>query len=231
MNNFKNFTHYIPGEEKADLLAAGVGFLQDENGNDWYECQKLFADNTYKISYDSDNIIRSITTDVSALYPVNASVAELDELPEGCDITGRWKYDNGEVVDTMTPEKAIKQKTAEINTWRDEQEQGNVTFEVEGYHWDASLASLTRIEPVMTLVTTGVLPSSFFWTDANNEDIPATAELLAAIYKGMQQALVVQGFKIHERQRQMKQEVAELATVAEIEAYKVGWGEDETTAA
>ncbi|HEL8025740.1 TPA: DUF4376 domain-containing protein, partial [Escherichia coli] len=44
------------------------------------------------------------------------------------------------------------------------------------------------------------------------------------IYEGMQQALVEQGFSIHERQRQMKQEIAQLETVAEIEAYEVGWG-------
>lgn len=225
MNNFNNFTPYTPENPPFE----GAAYLISEDGQDWYECQKLFADNTYKIMYDSDNIIRSVTTDVSTLFPLNMSVAEVETVPEGCDITGRWKYDNGEVVDTMTPEKAIRLKTAEINAWRDVQEQGNVIFEVEGYHWDASLASLTRIEPVMTLVTTGVLPSGFFWTDANNEDIPATAELLTAIYEGMQQALVVQGFKIHERQRQMKQEVAGLATVAEIEAYEVGWGEAEAT--
>lgn len=227
MNNFKYFTPYTP----ENPFVEWASYLISEDGQDWYECQKLFADNTYKIMYDSDNIIRSVTTDVSSLFPLNMSVAEVETLPEGCDITGRWKYDNGEVVDTMTPEKAIRLKTAEINAWRDEQEQGNVIFETEGYQWDASLASLARIEPAMTLVTTGVLPSGFFWTDANNEDIPATAELLTAIYEGMQQALAVQGFKVHERQRQMKQEVAELTTTAEIEAYKVGWGEDETTAA
>ncbi|HAX5100540.1 TPA: tail fiber assembly protein [Escherichia coli] len=98
MNNFKNFTPYIPGEDKADLLAAGAGFLQDENGNDWYECQKLFAENTYKIMYDSDNIVRSVTTDVSALYPVNASVAELESLPDGMSINGSWYYHDGEVL-------------------------------------------------------------------------------------------------------------------------------------
>ncbi|HEL8736581.1 TPA: DUF4376 domain-containing protein [Escherichia coli] len=107
---------------------------------------------------------------------------------------------------------------------RDAQEQGNVVFEVEGYSRDASLSSKTRIEPVMELVTSGLLPEGFFWTDADNEDIPATEELLTAIYEGMQQALVEQGFSIHERQRQMKQEIAQLETVAEIEAYEVGWG-------
>ncbi|HEL8053510.1 TPA: DUF4376 domain-containing protein [Escherichia coli] len=95
---------------------------------------------------------------------------------------------------------------------------------MEGYSRDASLSSKTRIEPVMELVTSGLLPEGFFWTDADNEDIPATEELLTAIYEGMQQALVEQGFSIHERQRQMKQEIAQLETVAEIEAYEVGWG-------
>ncbi|MED8996400.1 DUF4376 domain-containing protein, partial [Escherichia coli] len=135
-----------------------------------------------------------------------------------------WKYDNGEIVDTRTLEEAVSLKTAEINAWRDAQEQGNVVFEAEGYSWDASLTSKTRIEPVMALVTAGALPEGFFWTDADNEDIPATEELLTSIYEGMQQALVEQGFSIHERQRQMKQEIAQLETVAEIEAYEVGWG-------
>ncbi|PSY65669.1 DUF4376 domain-containing protein [Escherichia sp. 20412-1] len=230
MNNFNNFTLYTPGSDiSSELTGAGALFLRDEDGQDWYECQKLFAEDTYKIAYDSDNIVRSITTDVSTLFPLNLSVAETETLPEGCDISGRWKYDNGEVVDTLTVEEAAIRKTAEINGWRNMQEQGNVIFEAEGYRWDASLASQTRIEPVMTMVTSGTLPEGFFWTDADNEDIPATSELLTAIYEGMQQALVAQGFKIHERQRQMKQEVSELTTVAEIEAYEVGWGEDITT--
>ncbi|ENN7401659.1 DUF4376 domain-containing protein [Escherichia coli] len=225
MNEFNNFTTYTPENPLSD----GAAHLISEDGQDWYDCQKLFAEDTYKISYDSDGIICGITTDVSTLFPLNLSVAEVETLPDGCDISGRWKYDNGEVVDTLTVEEAVIRKTAEINAWRNIQEQGNVIFEAEGYRWDASLASRTRIESAMAMVTSGTLPEGFFWTSADNEDIPATAELLTAIYEGMQQALVAQGFKIHERQRQMKQEVSELTTAAEIEAYEVGWGEDETT--
>ncbi|MFP1495957.1 hypothetical protein ACLB1Q_06485 [Escherichia coli] len=40
--------------------------------------------------YDSNNIVRSITTDVSALCPLNASVTELDVLPDGVNIDGGW---------------------------------------------------------------------------------------------------------------------------------------------
>ncbi|HAY0218996.1 TPA: DUF4376 domain-containing protein [Escherichia coli] len=222
MQELKNFTVYTPENPP---VAWGV-YLISEDGHDWYECQKLFSEETYKIAYDSDNIIRSISGDVSSLFPVNLSVAEVETLPEGCDISGRWKYDNGGIVDTRTPEEAVSLKTAEINAWRDTQEQGTVTFDAEGYRWDASLASKTRIEPVMKMVADGELPDDFFWTSADNEDIPATGELLTAIYNGMQQALVVRGFNIHERQRSMKQEIAQLETVADIESYQVGWGED-----
>ncbi|PSY61267.1 DUF4376 domain-containing protein [Escherichia sp. 20412-1] len=225
MTDIKNFTRYSPENPLVDWAS----YLISKDGQDWYECQKQFAEDTYKIAYDSDGIVRSISTDVSTLFPINLSVAEVETLPEGCDISGRWKYDNGEVVDTLTVEEAVIRKTAEINAWRNMQEQGNVIFKAEGYRWDASLASRTRIESAMAMVTSGTLPEGFFWTSADNEDIPATAELLTAIYEGMQQALVAQGFKIHERQRQMKQEVSELTTVAEIEAYEVGWGEEETT--
>ncbi len=220
MTDIKNFTAYTP----EDPLVLWAAYLISEDGQDWYDCQKQFAEDTCKIGYDNDGIVRTISTDVSTLFPLNLSVAEVETLPEGCDISGRWKYDNGEIVDTRTLEEAVSLKTAEINAWRDAQEQGNVVFEVEGYSWDASLSSKTRIEPVMELVTSGLLPEGFFWTDADNEDIPATEELLTAIYEGMQQALVEQGFSIHERQRQMKQEIAQLETVAEIEAYEVGWG-------
>ncbi|WP_085445675.1 DUF4376 domain-containing protein, partial [Escherichia coli] len=174
--------------------------------------------------YNDDGTVICIADDASTLWPVELSVAEVASLPDGCDISGRWKFDGKQVVDSLTVADALARKTAEINAWRDTQEQGNVIFTVNGNKWDASLASLTRIEPVITLIRGGAtLPDSFFWTNAENKDIPATADLLTAIYAGMQQALVAQGFKIHERQRQMKGEVAKLATPAAILAYAVGW--------
>ncbi|HIC1790794.1 TPA: tail fiber assembly protein [Escherichia coli] len=108
MNNFKNFTSYMPGEDKAELIEAGVVFLQDENGNDWYECQKLFSENTVKVVYDSNNIIVSISNDVSALWPVGASVAETESLPDGVDINGNWIFDGKKVVERTQSADELK---------------------------------------------------------------------------------------------------------------------------
>ncbi len=219
--NIRNFTRYTP--EQTDV--PGAMYLKSEDGRDWYDCRGLFAADTLKVVYNPQGVITDFSVDVSVLWPDGMSVADVPDTEENrkIDRSGRWGFDGEKITDRLTVETALARKTAEINAWRDSQEQGNVVFEVEGYSWDASLASKTRIEPVMALVTAGALPEGFFWTDANNEDIPATAELMTAIYSGMQAAMVEQGFKIHERQRQMKQEVVLLTTVAEIEAFAVGW--------
>lgn len=94
MINIKNFRKYTPENPPV----AWALYLISEDGQDWYECQKQFAETTYKIMYDSNNIVRSITTDVSTLCPVNASVAELDTLPDGVNIDGGWYYKDGEVL-------------------------------------------------------------------------------------------------------------------------------------
>ncbi|END2163767.1 TPA: tail fiber assembly protein [Escherichia coli] len=108
MNNFKNFTSYTPGEDKRELIDAGVLFLQDENGNDWYECQKQLSENTVKVVYDSNNIIVSISNDVSTLWPVEASVAETESLPDGVDINGNWIFDGQNVVERTQSADELK---------------------------------------------------------------------------------------------------------------------------
>ncbi|EAN9674089.1 tail assembly chaperone [Salmonella enterica] len=123
MNNFKNFTSYTPGEDKAELIEAGVVFLQDENGNDWYECQKLFSENTVKVVYDSNNIIVSISNDVSTLWPVGASVAETESLPDGVDINGNWIFDGENVVERVRTADELKamaesRRTERLNSAR-----------------------------------------------------------------------------------------------------------------
>ncbi|ECO1013988.1 DUF4376 domain-containing protein, partial [Salmonella enterica subsp. enterica serovar Newport] len=39
----------------------------------------------------------------------------------------------------------------------------------------------------------------------------------------MQQNMVLQGFKIHERQRQMKEEVGRLTTIDDVRQYTPDW--------
>lgn len=83
--------------------------LISEDGQDWYECQKLFSDETIKIMYDAQGVIRSMVTEcvpergntraVSMLFPVNCSVVEVNSIPDGCDISGAWLYlETGEII-------------------------------------------------------------------------------------------------------------------------------------
>ncbi|EBG6881514.1 DUF4376 domain-containing protein, partial [Salmonella enterica subsp. diarizonae serovar 61:r:z53] len=105
---------------------------------------------------------------------------------------------------TVTPEMitAAKQaKHAEINAWRDAQENGNIPFTLNDQKWDCGKASQTRLAPVVAVAKSGALPPGFFWTDADNIDVPMTADELTALEVAMQQNMVPQGFKIHERQR------------------------------
>ncbi|EMB7708963.1 DUF4376 domain-containing protein, partial [Salmonella enterica] len=129
---------------------------------------------------------------------------------------------------TLTPEMltAAKQKKhAEINAWRDAQENGSVIFTLNGHRWDCGKASQTRLAPVVAVAKSGELPPGFFWTDADNIDVPMTTDELTALEAAMQQNMVLQGFKIHERQRQMKEEVDKLTDYKAIKDYVVGWPE------
>ena len=83
---------------------SGALFLESEDGVDWYIAQKLFADDTVKIQYDSSGVIvavvdkplpqRGNTYAASALWPVNCSVAEMsvEDYP-AITPDGTWKYD------------------------------------------------------------------------------------------------------------------------------------------
>ncbi|EGS6511196.1 DUF4376 domain-containing protein [Salmonella enterica] len=129
---------------------------------------------------------------------------------------------------TVTPEMltAAKQaKHAEINAWRDAQENGNILFTLNDHKWDCGKASQTRLAPVVAVAKSGALPPDFFWTDADNIDVPMTADELTVLEAAMQRSMVLQGFKIHERQRQMKEEVDKLTDYKAIQGYIVDWPE------
>ncbi|EKL9634220.1 DUF4376 domain-containing protein [Salmonella enterica] len=127
---------------------------------------------------------------------------------------------------TATPEMiqaAKNRKRDEINAWRDAQEGGNIIFALNGHRWDCGKASQSRLSPVVAVAKSGTLPPGFFWTDADNIDVPMTGDELVTLELAMQQNMVMQGFKIHERQRQMKAEVETLTTLEAIKGYPVGW--------
>ncbi|MCX3187239.1 tail fiber assembly protein [Escherichia coli] len=100
MMDMRNFVISTPETEDETFLAEqGAIILRDEQGREWYSSQGLFSADTVKIMYDSENIVRAITTDVSTLYPNMHSVAEVEEIPEGTDIYGGWIYSDGAVIE------------------------------------------------------------------------------------------------------------------------------------
>lgn len=130
MQNIKNFTLREP--TRAELLKydnpfGKVGFLMSEDGRDWRDCRELFADDTVKIMYDSEGIIRAVvdkpvperdnTYAVSLFFPVNKSVAEIavDDYPADARPDGTWKFDGEKVYQDNA---VVDSNTLEINTRR-----------------------------------------------------------------------------------------------------------------
>lgn len=120
-------------------------------------------------------------------------------------------------------EAAKEQKLQEIGAWRDAQENSEFVFEFDGHRWDCGKISQSRLTPVVAAAKSNILPDGFFWTDADNNDVAMTPERLIQLDSAMTQAVVAQGFKIHEHQRQMKEDVATLNSLEDIRLYRVGW--------
>ncbi|EBZ5074361.1 tail fiber assembly protein [Salmonella enterica subsp. enterica serovar Typhimurium] len=101
MQFFKRFTRYHPAEgEQAELAEKhNVMFLRSEDGTDWYEAQKKFAADTMKLVIDDEGIIRSFSRDITTLWPVEKSVAEVayTTLFDDVWIDGGWQYQDGKV--------------------------------------------------------------------------------------------------------------------------------------
>ncbi len=98
---------------------SSVLYLKDEAGADWYESQKLFGDETLKFVFNSSGVIISMNYDVTKLWPVGNSVAEVDtsKVPVGLDIDGGWVF-NGEniTVREYTAEELIAQASVKRNS-------------------------------------------------------------------------------------------------------------------
>lgn len=101
MQHLKNLKKYTPDDKESQLLIKeyNVEFLISDDGRDWYESQGSFSSDTLKIAYDEAGIIRSISNDVSSIYPRGFSVVEVDitKANKSVDILGGWVFDNGEI--------------------------------------------------------------------------------------------------------------------------------------
>lgn len=112
MKIFKNFALGEPKTVEHMKLRNkhNAMFLYDENGNEWYGCQKEFSPDTIKIAYDSNGVIRSIAAnnDVSTLWPLGFSVAEVPNTTANrrADISGGWVFDGESIVKRVyTPDE------------------------------------------------------------------------------------------------------------------------------
>ena len=90
---------------------------------------------------------------------------------------------------------------AHIEYWRDAQERAPLVFEHAGHAWDGGLATRQRLQPVVAL---DALPDGFFWTDADNNDVPVSLDDLRALNAAHEAAIVLRGLEIHAAQRAMK---------------------------
>ncbi|ENE8564353.1 DUF4376 domain-containing protein [Salmonella enterica] len=204
----------------------GVQYFQSEDGQDFYQSLDKFT-KKYKLCVDPDTgIIRSAAEDVSTLYPGGFNIVETDVLPEGFDILGGWSW-NGEfpVKPGVIADIARAQKHDEINQWRNDQENADYTFPFNNHNWDYGKTTQERLNLSVQMARQNKLPEGFFWTDADNNDIPMTAAELLNLSDAIDQVMFIKGLQIHMRQRQMKEEVDKLTRAQDIFNYRVGWPE------
>lgn len=90
LNNFKQY------EPIGENYIENVQFFISDEGVDFYDSFEQFK-LKYKVGFDKDGLIRTISEDASAIYPLGLSVVDIDVLPDDFDIDGRWLYTGGKI--------------------------------------------------------------------------------------------------------------------------------------
>ncbi|ECS8429377.1 DUF4376 domain-containing protein [Salmonella enterica] len=137
------------------------------------------------------------------------------------------KFENGQWVADLNT--ALIQKHAEINAWRNTQENANYTFTFDNHKWDYGKATQERLSLSVQMAKSNKLPVDFIWTDADNNDVPMTAGELLNLSDAIDQAMFTTGLQIHLRQRQMKEEIDKLTDAQAVLDYVVGWTDSNTS--
>ncbi|EAM6404731.1 DUF4376 domain-containing protein [Salmonella enterica] len=131
------------------------------------------------------------------------------------------KFENGKWVADLNT--ALTQKHAEINDWRNIQENMNYVFRFNNHNWDYGKTTQERLSLSVQMAKANKLPAGFIWTDADNNDVPMTAGELLNLSDAIDQAMFIKGLQIHLRQREMKEEVDKLTDAQAVLDYVVGW--------
>lgn len=89
-----NLQRYVPD---ALFNGDGIQYFKDETGKDWFNFLPKFT-RKYSLAIENDTgVVRSISEDASRLYPVGLTVVDIDTLPDGCNISGAWRWSNGKI--------------------------------------------------------------------------------------------------------------------------------------
>ncbi|ENV8758694.1 DUF4376 domain-containing protein [Salmonella enterica subsp. enterica serovar Saintpaul] len=118
---------------------------------------------------------------------------------------------------------ARRRKHADINNWRNTQENANYVFQFNNRNWDYGKATQERLTLSVQMAKQNKLPDGFIWTDADNNDVPMSAGELLNLSDAIDQAMFTMGLKIHLRQREMKEEIDKLTDAQAVLDYVVGW--------
>ncbi|EBY8460535.1 DUF4376 domain-containing protein [Salmonella enterica subsp. enterica serovar Typhimurium] len=154
-------------------------------------------------------------------------ISEAGPLPENTTTQAPaspvYKFENGKWVADLNT--ALTQKHAEINDWRNIQENMNYVFRFNNHNWDYGKTTQERLSLSVQMAKANKLPAGFIWTDADNNDVPMTAGELLNLSDAIDQAMFTMGLQIHLRQREMKEEVDKLTDAKAVLDYVVGWPE------
>ncbi|ECL1758825.1 DUF4376 domain-containing protein [Salmonella enterica] len=131
------------------------------------------------------------------------------------------KFENGKWVADLNT--ALTRKHAEINDWRNIQENMNYVFRFNNHNWDYGKTTQERLSLSVQMAKANKLPAGFIWTDADNNDVPMSAGELLNLSDAIDQAMFTMGLQIHLRQREMKEEVDKLTDAQAVLDYVVGW--------
>lgn len=150
-------------------------------------------------------------------------------LPEGwvrsdtANIGDVWSGGNSFAPPPLPVDDLRDEARIRINTWRDEQERTRITFEHAGRTWDGGLDVRTRLAGLQSLPA---LPVGFFWTDAQDSDVPMTLAALGDLHAAHEGAIANRGFEIHLRQRAMKADI-ETMDAEQLQAFTPDWPADD----
>lgn len=143
MQHLKNLKKYTPDDKESQLLIKdyNVEFLISDDGRDWYESQASFSPDTLKVAYDEAGIIRSISQDVSSIYPRDLSVVEFPATKANLRVTlgDYWFYKDGklqQIRDHLADAEAERNSrmadvTTRIDWLEDAQKDGDISADEE----------------------------------------------------------------------------------------------------